>query len=894
MSSIRQISLSRFTPSMMNAEALEQTFVQRRQVLERLERVLEEDAYSKSRHHTLIVGARGTGKTHLLSVLNNRLQTNATLEERVRIAWLREEEWGITSLLDLLIRILQTVGIDYSSPSLMSITDSLTGLSHQEAELSAQRALDRFLESRLLVVIVENLDELFGGLEEKGQQKLRALLQNSGNWTVIASTPSLFAGVLLRDSPFFGFFDVIHLRDLTLSDAVDLVAKLASLRNDQALAAFTQSEQGRARLAAVHHLAGGNHRLYVILAEFLSRDSLDELVDAFLRTIDNLTPYYQSRMASLSHQQRKIVDFLCTRRGAITVKAIAAQTFISSQTASSQLKVLREKGFVRSTSVGRDSFYEIAEPLMRIALEVKKQRSGPVRLLLDFLKHWYTKDELIQQLKQTPNTQLLERDYLLRAVENDALDADSMLWKATQDFVDLSNAGNHKAALELAQRLVQDRGGISDWNRLGHCLHSLQRHSAALDAFAHACKLDETDSVALLGCWVMASQLRRHQEALESAVKALEVAPSDLSWREREAYSLSSLGKYADSIESFDVVLALEPNRRTSVRGRAWGLFQLGRIGEAIQDFTQLTESPDAVVADFVLLGWILASQSQHQRAIEAYRRAHQLNPNDTTISVWLSRSLRAANGAEEAIALSRQAATMNPTDEDVWEELAIALANGKQLTAAAEAARAGLVAIQGSPSLRMLLAHFQNDLGEFSSAKEGFLSLAKESTEQDPALLLGLSRSHLALGEEEEGYSRLRDALRQKIEPGFAQILIQDLVQDLVSMNPSAKRRERLRQMSVIFEEADQGSILAVAGISVTRDLVVTGRLAEAQVWFDDWSSVGGDSVWLSYLTRLMRGMIDATLGNTKALLELPQEERRFVESMLAGNAIDSHAAPV
>ncbi|MGB8691786.1 MAG: hypothetical protein WCD53_31290 [Microcoleus sp.] len=46
----------------------------------------------------------------------------------------------------------------------------------------------------------------------------------------------------------------------------------------------------------------------MIFAEFLTRDSLDKLVKSFLRTLDELTPYYQARMAWLSPQQRKILD----------------------------------------------------------------------------------------------------------------------------------------------------------------------------------------------------------------------------------------------------------------------------------------------------------------------------------------------------------------------------------------------------------------------------------------------------------------------------------------------------------------------------------------------------------------------------------------------------------
>jgi hypothetical protein len=85
------------------------------------------------------------------------------------------------------------------------------------------------------------------------------------------------------------------------------------------LASFIQTPTGRSRIDAVHFLAGGNPRIYVIFSEFLaSRESLDELASAFMAMLDDLTPYYQERMKNLSPQQRKIVDIL-VRRGSLHI-----------------------------------------------------------------------------------------------------------------------------------------------------------------------------------------------------------------------------------------------------------------------------------------------------------------------------------------------------------------------------------------------------------------------------------------------------------------------------------------------------------------------------------------------------------------------------------------------
>ena len=110
-------------------------------------------------------------------------------------------------------------------------------------------------------------------------------------------------------------------------------------------------------MSAPDHLSGGNHRIYIVLSEFITRESLDELVGPFKKMLDELTPYYQARLDWLSSQQREIVEFFARAKYAVPVKEIAAQLFLPHQTVTAQLKELKERGYVLSTHVGRESRY---------------------------------------------------------------------------------------------------------------------------------------------------------------------------------------------------------------------------------------------------------------------------------------------------------------------------------------------------------------------------------------------------------------------------------------------------------------------------------------------------------------------------------------------------------
>ncbi len=88
--------------------------------------------------------------------------------------------------------------------------------------------------------------------------------------------------------------------------------------------------------------------MYVMLSEFLTQESLDGLVAPFEELAEYLSPYFQERVRSLSPQQARIVQSLCNASGAITVEAVAEDTFIAERNVSKQLGELKQKGYVVS------------------------------------------------------------------------------------------------------------------------------------------------------------------------------------------------------------------------------------------------------------------------------------------------------------------------------------------------------------------------------------------------------------------------------------------------------------------------------------------------------------------------------------------------------------------
>ncbi len=528
--------ISRFTPSLMSPEALEAIFVQREKLADRLVELTRESVLTASKHYTLLIGPRGIGKTHLIALVYHRIAAMDDLRDHLRIAWLREEEWGVTSFLDLLLRIFNALSAEYKdesrrlSESPLQRVESLYELPPDDAERMAMALLKEFVGDRTLLLLMENLDTLFSEFGEAGQRRLRSFLQENPFCAIIATAQSLFNGVSRQTSPFYGFFSIRHLEELDLDEANRLLMKLAEHEKDADLVAYLQTPMGRARVRAIQHLAGGNHRVYVILAQFLTRESLDALVDPFLSTLDDLTPYYQARMAWLSPQQRKIVNFLCAESGAVPVKEIAQRCFMTHQTASSQLKTLSEMGYVRSTSVGRESYYELREPLMRLGVEVKKHRGEPIRLFVEFLRLWYTPAELAGRLGQLRPEAALDREYLHAALRAAQAEADSKRAEAVggifKHAYELVEGGRWEEALEALDRaLAIEPAHANVWNNRGVALGNLERYAEALQAYDQALAIDPNDAKAWNNRDIALFALNRWDEAIAALDEGLSRFP---------------------------------------------------------------------------------------------------------------------------------------------------------------------------------------------------------------------------------------------------------------------------------------------------------------------------------------------------------------------------------
>lgn len=492
--------ISRFSPNWSDPDALEAITVAREDLIAGAVDAVRESSLTKSKHHLLFVGPRGSGKTHLVTLVHHRVAHMDDVMENLRVAWLNEDETSDT-LLSLLLRVHRALAKEYPrefpADSVESVYD-LTDRSQATAALTD--LLLRQLGEYTLLLLVENLDALFSEFSEGEQKRWRALIQNHPRFCTVATAQRLFQGVSDRDAPFFGFFEVHHLKAFTVTEAAELLAKIAVEKKDRPLAAFIATPRGRARIRALHHLTGGNQRLFVILSEFIDRDSLESLVTPFEELVDEqLTPYYQERLRWLPTLQRKIVEFLCTVAKPQPVKAIARHLFASSQTVSSQLMELRRMRYLESRKRGRESLYELAEPLMRLSHEVKEAKGrSPLRILVDFLRVWYDPAELESRMKLAPKEAAVTRLYFNEARARAEAQGNLRLQMFLEEADELDLARCDDEQLALLRDLKDESEDLEHAMRYGLALAYCSRFEESCQVFSELVELDAapTDVVA--------------------------------------------------------------------------------------------------------------------------------------------------------------------------------------------------------------------------------------------------------------------------------------------------------------------------------------------------------------------------------------------------------------
>ena len=380
-------------------ERLRHTSVAREHILDNSIESLRGSVGRKSKHHLLFIGPRGIGKTHLLSCIEDTVRSDETLSASYVVVRFPEESNRTLSFADFLIGLCEILKDAVEDEPLWAEL-----FARVQTEEDNARVVDTLVpairqqnrqHNRTLLIMLENLGEIFTRqIRDKNDlSSLRKFFMADNGCLLLATAPLHFDAITDVGQPFYDFFDIQILDNLTFEETVEVIR--FNLRWEGRTDILKNLKDMRPRLQALYRMTGGNPRLTMMLYEMIAHESVTKVQDQFHLLLDRISPFYQDRLSDLPPGQRALLECLASMRDQEkTPAAIAVRMRMSQQETSSLLKRLTDAHYLRAVQHPQDKrsrLYTIREGFFDIWLAMNLSRGARKRLpfLLEFFNLFY-------------------------------------------------------------------------------------------------------------------------------------------------------------------------------------------------------------------------------------------------------------------------------------------------------------------------------------------------------------------------------------------------------------------------------------------------------------------------------------------------------------------------
>lgn len=397
-----------YNPRKKSAEQLENSLVgaDRHAILSELLTELNLKDDESPKQHWMIVGARGMGKSHLLTLLHHKVCADKTLSKLWLPVLFPEEIRMAGNLARFLERAVTEISHDLeraANPIAPELKEKIVRIRTIRADERVDYLFSvitwvRHAANRHILLIAENLQQLLGKkISLIDQKKLRAYLQSEDALLLIGSATTIFDALHDHSHPFYHFFHIRRLNELSYEDIKTLVTNL--------LTGYGKEEQARiilaneARLKVLHTFTGGNPRMAVFLSDILKTDINEEMIDIMDRILDELTPYFEAIINDTPDYLQEIINTLAAYEPAQSPKEIAEHLEMEQATVRNYLKQAKESGYVHiAFSKGKSNFYCLNEYLYRTWFQMRdSSHREEMRWLMELMLLLYSREQLVAE-----------------------------------------------------------------------------------------------------------------------------------------------------------------------------------------------------------------------------------------------------------------------------------------------------------------------------------------------------------------------------------------------------------------------------------------------------------------------------------------------------------------
>ncbi len=342
--------------------------------------------------HTIVIGPRGSGKTHLLL----RVAIEMRREERIQGYFpivFAEETYEVSTCgefwLECLGRLAEQAPHGDRS-DLRLIYEELSKVG--DDSILEARCLGFLMDyadrhDRRLAIVVENLNMLLPDMSDPNDGwKLRKTFQTEPRITMLGSATSRFDEIDHPDQPLYDIFRTISLRSLDTDECGVLWSTVSG----------QPSEPGTVRPLQI--LTGGNPRMIAVVAGFRTTNSFNELMNNLLELIDDHTEYFKGHLDALPSQERRVYLALARLWKPAMTREIAEQARMDTNKCSAFLRRLVERGVVAfQGDTPRQRQYYLTERLYNIYYLLRRPsgEGQAVRALIQFMSSCYSPGQLL-------------------------------------------------------------------------------------------------------------------------------------------------------------------------------------------------------------------------------------------------------------------------------------------------------------------------------------------------------------------------------------------------------------------------------------------------------------------------------------------------------------------
>ena len=623
------------------------------------------------KQHWMVVGPRGIGKSHLLSLLYYKI-TNDDKLHNLWIPVLFPEELRMAGdLSKFLERAAREICQDLEKirdPIAAELRSKIDGIKKVPVDERAEYLFSVLTwlhksTGRFILFITENLQHLLGKkINLIEQKKLRAYLQTEEAVLLIGSATTVFDALHDHSNPFYHFFHISRLEDLSFDDLKSLIINLLTDDNQHELAKKVTANEARIRV--LYSFTGGNPRIAVFLADMLKAEMPDEMMAVMDKILDELTPYFEAILNEIPPYQEEILNTLAAFEPAQSPKEIADHLETPQPTVRNYLMQLKENGYVRvAFSKGKFNYYCLKEYLYRIWYQMRdSSHREETRWLMELLLMLYSPASIIEEKKRldqctsTTDTNVFYNTMISKAsafieenpdyckvielcvataeISNDASLQGKELFKTVNNFI--KNKKYEEAINICAETLKMNPLDGNAYFAWGYCLERLMQYDAAIEKFTKAFEINPKSEHSLWHWGNCLRKQRRYEEAIDKFKEAIELKPDCFYAYGAWGDCLRDLCRYEEAEQRYLKTIEINPKYEDAYF--AWGesLMEQERYDDAIDLYKRFLKINRRSEDAYLFWGLCLTRQERYDDAIKKFQHVLKINPkSESAYKAW-------------------------------------------------------------------------------------------------------------------------------------------------------------------------------------------------------------------------------------------------------------------